>query len=115
MFEDKIESTENGQAKELLKLMADAKPYVKKHDGYAVKIEEDKEVTYKDYDEKELTLKVPAGSYIITEGESCHPSIVTADEFEGNRKFVNGEKVKEVKKESGPKLGLALLSEEESE
>ena len=82
-MKDKIESMDDGKDKELMKILAEgAKPYIKKQDGIAIKVSEDKKIEYKDYEGNENTLSVPAGSYIVTDGESCYPKIVTAEDWE---------------------------------
>lgn len=86
-----------------------AKPYVKKYEGLAVKVEEDKEVKFTDYDGHENVLKVPAGS-IVKIMEGCSTEIVTPEDFD--KKYVfhdEGEEVKEEAKEpahkkSGPSI-----------
>lgn len=109
MFAEKIEEMEDGKNKELLKLLGEnAKPYIKKADGYAIKMDEDKEITYKDYDELEKTLKVPANSYVIVKEGCSSPDIITADEFESKNKFVESSETKKEKKPSKP-TGLATL------
>lgn len=104
-----IEEMEDGKSKELLKILKeDGKPFVKKSDGHAVKVSEDKEITYKDYDELEKTLKVPAGSYVmLREGSTC-PDIVTGEDFESKNKFIDSEPKKKEKKDR-PKTGLDLI------
>lgn len=108
MYKDKISEMEEGKDKELMQILADGgKPFMRKCDGYAKKVEEDKEITYKDYNDQELTLKVPAGSYIVTEADSCYPKIVTADDFEKKNKMLEGDKEEVVVvKKSGPSIGL---------
>ena len=63
-----------------------------------MKVEEDKEITYKEYNDQGLNLKVPSGSYVVTDLDNCYPKIVTADEFEGKNSFVKNEKKPEAKK-----------------
>jgi len=117
MFSKKIEDMEEGKEKELLKILdGKAKPFLRKCDGYAVKVEEDKEIKYKDYNDQELTLKVPEGSYVVVGEDSCYPKIVTSEDFESKNKFVSGEeKPKEKKKENGPKIVIALVSDQMDE
>lgn len=100
-----------GKDDKLLKILKDGgKPYVKKCDGNAVKIGEDKEITYKDYEGQENVLKIPAGSYIVAEGNSNCPKIITAEEFEKKNKFIEGSKKKEnPKKEDKPSIGMSSM------
>ena len=111
MISEKVVSDmSDGKDKQLMELLQkDGKPYKKKFDGYAVKVEEDIEITYTDYDQRENTMKVPAGSYImVTEDSSC-PHIVTEKECLDSNKFVEEQ---EEKKESKPgKIGLALIQD----
>ena len=117
-MKDRVEKMEDGKDKELMKILeGKAKPFLQKIDGYACKMEEDKEITYKSYNGQELTLKVPKGSYIMTEQDSCYPKIVTSEEFEKRNKFVGGDEKpkKEKEKEDGSKIGMELMSDENSE
>ena len=109
--EESVLKMEDGKEKELMKILKDGgKPFIKKHDGVAVKVDEDKEITYKDYNDQELTLKVPSGSYVVTEGDSCYPKIITAEEFEKSFKFLEEkEPKKEKKEEEGIKIGITEL------
>jgi len=110
MFGDKIEEAGEGKQKELLKILNEgAKPFMRKHDGYAVKVDEDTEIKWKDGDQ-ETSIKVPAGDYIKVDGDSCYPEIETAESFEKRNKIIEGKK--EMPKENkGPKLGIALMEE----
>lgn len=106
----KIDEMEEGKEKELMNILADGgKPYVKKQDGYAIKVSEDKEITYRDYSDNELTLKVPAGSYIVSEGDGCYPKIVTAEDFESKNKFIGGEEKKSAPERQSPKIGIESI------
>jgi hypothetical protein len=110
MLNEKVEKMDDGKDKELMKLVAEGgKPYVKKMDGMAVQVTEDKEITYKDYEGQENTMKVPKGSYVVTDGDSCYPKIVTAEEFEGKNKFVEGKAEKKAEKDDSPKIGIESL------
>lgn len=112
-MKDKIESMEDGKDKELMKILEDgAKPYIKKQDGLAIKVSEDKEIKYKDYEGNENTLSVPAGSYIVTEGESCYPKIVTAEDWESKNKFIGEDKPTKKVKSDRPKIGIELMEED---
>lgn len=84
-----------------------AKPYVKKQDGMAVKVDEDKEIEYEDYEGNKNVLKVPKGSYVVTEGNNCYPEIRQAEDFEAKNEFIKESKKK---KESG--LGITILTGE---
>lgn len=115
MYKDKIEEMNDGKDKELLKLLNnDPKPFVRKHDGYAVKLEEETEITFKNHEDQETTIKIPAGDYIKVNGDSCYPEIETAESFEGKNKFIGSEEKSkmDVKKSEGPKIGLELMTED---
>ena len=104
-----VEKMDDGKDKELMKLLqGNAKPFMRKVDGYAVKCEEDKEIVYKDYSENELTLKVPKDSYIVVSGNYHNPEIVTEEDFEKKNKFLEGSKKKDNpdKKENKPAIGM---------
>lgn len=113
MYAEKIEEMSDGKDKELLKLLnANAKPFMRKHDGYATKVDEDTEITFKNHDGQETSIKIPAGDYIKVDGDSCYPEIVTSESFEKRNKMVEGEKPKEEKKEDdSPKIGIATIAE----
>jgi|LGOV01.1.fsa_nt_gb hypothetical protein len=113
-MEDVVEKMEDGKDKELMKILAEGgKPFIRKSDGNAVKVSEDKEIKYKDYDDQELTLAVPSGSYVVVNEDSCCPKIVTAEDWESKNKFVEGEKPKVVeKKDNSPKIGIELMAED---
>lgn len=115
MFGDMIEKMEDGKEKQLMMLVKeDAKPFMRKCDGYAVKVSEDKEITYKDYNDQELTLKVPSGSYVVVSKDGCSPQIQTAEDFEKKNKMMGESKKEAPKKEDkGPSIGMALVSEEQ--
>lgn len=104
------EDMKETEEKQLLKLLENGKPYVKKHDGYAVKMDEDKQIEYKDWEDNERTLKVPAGSYIVVDSECQYPKIVTAKDFESKNKFIDSDKPKE-KKDDYPTIGIGLMAE----
>lgn len=108
-----IEEMDEGKSKELLKIVkSDAKPFIRKVDGYAAKADEDKEITYTDHNNAELTLKVPKGSYVVVTGNCEYPEIQTADEFEGKNKFIEEVKPKKKVKKSEPKIGLESMMDE---
>lgn len=114
MFEnEEVEEIKDEKRKELISILKEGgKPYVKKCDGYAVKMTEDKEIKYKDHDGIENTLSVPSGSYVITEGSSSYPNIITAEEFEKKNKFIEGEYKKEShKEEKEGRIGIELMLE----
>jgi hypothetical protein len=108
---DKIEKMDDGKDKELMKIIAEGgKPFIRKSDGDAVKVSEDKEIKYKDYDDQELTLAVPAGSYVVIDENGCAPKIVTAEDWESKNKFIEGDKPKkEKKKDDSRKIGIELI------
>ena len=102
-----VEKMENSRDKQLMQILADkGKPYVKKFDGYAVKMEEEKQITYSDYDNRELTLTVPKGSYLMVGEDSSYPNIVTKKEFEDSNKFVDEESKASASKKDKPKIGI---------
>lgn len=110
MFSEKIEEMPDGKSKELLKILKDdAKPFMRKADGYAIKVSEDTEIKWKD-DEQETSIKIPAGDYIKVDGDSCYPEIETAESFEKRNKIISGEK-KEKVKDDGPKTGMDLMGD----
>lgn len=83
-----VSKMEDGQSKKLMEILAEhGRPYEKKHDGYAVKVKEDKQITYTDYNNTELTMTIPAGSYIMVQEDSSYPKIVTEKEFNDSNKF----------------------------
>lgn len=126
-----VAKMEDGQSKKLMEILAEhGKPYEKKHDGYAVKVKEDKQITYTDYNNTELTMTIPAGSYIMVGEDSSYPKIVTEKEFNDSNKFCEGheesakeeaheeheakeskqeEKKEEVSKKNSAKIGLELM------
>ena len=114
MFGDKISEMDDGKQKELLKVLdKGSKPFMRKCDGYATKVDEDTEITFINHDESETTIKIPKGDYVKVDGDSCYPEIETAESFEKRNKIVEGEKPKEKKKE-GPKLGMESMNQEDS-
>ena len=95
---------DNSKEKYLMQLLAEkGKQYVKTHDGYAVKMEEDMQITYTDYNNTELTMTIPKGSYVMAEEDSSYPKIVTEKEWNDSNKFC-GEEKKSGKEEH--KIGL---------
>lgn len=112
IIEKVTEDMKETEEKQLLKLLENGKPFVKKHDGYAVKMDEDKQIEYKDWEDNERTLKVPAGSYVVVDSGCQYPKIVTAEDWESKNKFIDEDKPKIVKKDSSPKMGIALIAEE---
>ena len=109
-----VSKMDNCKEKYLMQLLAEkGKPYVKKHDGYAVKMEEDKQITYTDYNNTELTMTIPKGSYVMVEEDSSYPKIVTEKEWDDSNKFLGGEEAKEEKPEQPKKpevkIGLESL------
>jgi hypothetical protein len=113
MFTDKISEMDDGKNKELLKILdSDPKPFVRKHDGYAVKVEEDTEINWKDGDQ-ETSIKIPAGDYVKVDGDSCYPEIETAESFEKRNKLLSEEPKKEKapEKPNGPKIGIEAVAD----
>lgn len=79
---------ENGKDKQLMQILADkGRPYEKKFDGYAVKMEEDKQIVFTDYNNTEMTFTIPKGSYIMASEDSNYPKIVTEKEFNDSNEF----------------------------
>ena len=109
---ERIDDMKDTEEKKLLEILKDkGQPFVKKCDGYAVKMDEDKQIDYKDWEGNERTLKVPAGSYVVVDAD-CHcPQIRTADDFESKNKIV--EKKKEEKKKDSPVIGMELMIEDD--
>ena len=123
-----VSKMEDGKDKQLMQILADkGRPYKKKFDGYAVKMEEDKQIIFTDYNNTEMTMTIPKGSYIMATEDSNYPKIVTEKEFDDSNKFCGEhqeskeEKVheeheakespeKEIKEEKRkPKFGLELM------
>ena len=107
-----IEEMKDTEDKQLLNLIKDGgSPFTRKFDGFAVKVEEDKQIEYKDWEGNERTLKVPAGSYIVTDRDCRYPKIITADDFEAKNDLIV-EKKEAPKKSKGPKVGIELMAED---
>lgn len=103
-----IEEMKDTEDKQLLKILQkDAKPFLKKCDGYAAKVDEDTQIEYRDWEDNERTLKVPAGSYVVVDNSCRCPRIITSEDFESKNKFV--EEKEEPKKPKGPKIGIELM------
>lgn len=108
----KIDDMKDTEEKQLLNILKDGgKPFERKWDGYAVKMEEDKQIEYKDWEEQERTLKVPKGSYVVVDVDCHHPKIVTAEDWESKNSFIEETKNDEPKKKSGPSVGMELMGE----
>lgn len=83
-----VSKMEDGKEKQMMEILAsEGKPYIKKHDGYAVEMKEEKQITYTDYNNTEMTMTIPKGSYLMVEEDSSYPKIVTAKEFNDSNKF----------------------------
>ncbi len=107
---ENIEKMDNGRDKQLMQILADkGKPYKKKFDGYAVKIEEEVQITYTDYDNRELTMTVPEGSYLMVGEDSSCPHIVTEKEWSDSNKFA--EECDEKHSGKQGRIGLALIQD----
>ena len=126
-----VSKMEDGKEKQMMEILAsEGRPYIKKHDGYAVEMKEEKQITYTDYNNTEMTMTIPKGSYLMVGEDSSYPKIVTAKEFNDSNKFCgdhveNSEEeaneeheasespAKEKKEEEGkkkaPKIGLELM------
>lgn len=111
MSAEKIAEMPEGKDKELLKVLHDGSyaPFVRKCDGYGVKVEEDKEISYKDFNDQENVLKVPKGSYIVVESDMNYPKILSAEEFKSKYDFIK--KDEPASKKSGPTLSITNLSD----
>jgi hypothetical protein len=106
-----IEEMKDTEEKQLLNILKkDAKPFMKKCDGYATKVEEDTQIEYKDWEDNERTLKIPAGSYIVVDKDCRYPKIITAEDFEAKNKFLEGKK-ESPKKEETPTIGIGLMAD----
>jgi hypothetical protein len=110
MSEEMVTEMSDGKEKELMKILQEnAKPFVKKHDGYAVKCKENKKLTWKDHEGVENTVEVPEGSYVCVDSDSHYPKIVTAEDFEKKNKFLDNPKEKKNDnpvKEEKSKIGM---------
>lgn len=107
-----VSKMDDGREKKLMEILAEkGKPYEKKHDGYAVKVEEDITITYTDYNNTELTMKVPKGSYIMVSEDSSYPKVVTEKEFIDSNEFCDEEEKEEKheKSKNSPKIGLEAM------
>ena len=66
-----VSKMEDGKEKQMMEILAsEGKPYIKKHDGYAVEMKEEKQITYTDYNNTEMTMTIPKGSYLMVEEDS---------------------------------------------
>lgn len=125
-----VSKMDNGKEKQLMQILSEqGRPYIKKHDGYAVEMKEDKQITFTDYNNTEMTLTIPKGSYLMVEEDSNYPKIVTAKEFNDSNKFcgehtesqeeeakeeheeseTSEQEKKEEGKKKGPKIGLESM------
>ena len=103
----------DGKEKELMQILQEnAKPFVRKADGYAVKCKESKTITWKDHEGVENTVEVPEGSYIQVDSDSHYPKIVTAEEFEKKNKFLEDSKKKDNPKKEYNKPSIGMDSME---
>lgn len=97
-----------GKDKKLMEMLeSKGKPFVRKCDGFAVKVEEDVEIEYKDHQDQENILKVPKGSYVVKGTDDWSPKIVTADEFDGKNSFM-----KEPKKAKAVHIGIGSMMDD---
>jgi hypothetical protein len=107
---DNVEKMVNSRDKQLMLILAEkGKPYIKKFDGYAVKMEEEKQIVYTDKDNRENTFTIPEGSYIMVGEDSSCPHIVTEKEWADSNKFVEDEEKPSSDKGSKKKIGLESL------
>lgn len=125
-----VSKMEDGKEKQMMEILAsEGRPYIKKHDGYAVEMKEEKQITFTDYNNTEMTLTIPKGSYLMVEEDSNYPKIVTAKEFNDSNKFcgehtesseeeakeeheeseTSEQEKKEEGKKKGPKIGLESM------
>ena len=97
---------DDGKDKQLMQILAEkGKPYEKKFDGYAVRMEEDKQITFTDYNNTEMTMTIPKGSYIMASEDSNYPKVVTEKEFVDSNKFCDEKKPEQTR----PKLGIESM------
>lgn len=109
-----VSNMENGKDKQLMGILAErGKPYEKKHDGYAVKMEEDKQITFTDYNNTEMTMTIPKGSYIMVGEDSSYPKIVTEKEFNDSNKFCEGHEYETKEEEAHEEHEAAESAEHE--
>jgi hypothetical protein len=105
-----VDKMEDGKDKQLMQILADqGKPYVKTHDGYAVKMNEEKQITYTDWNNQELTLTIPKDSYLMVGEDSSCPVIATEKEFNDANKFVDDDSKQSTGKGATIKIGLDAL------
>ena len=101
-----VSKMDDSKEKQLMQILAEkGKPYEKKHDGYAVRMEEDKQITFTDYNNTEMTMTIPKGSYIMVAEDSSYPQVVTEKEFVDSNKFCDEKK----SEPSRPKLGIEAM------
>jgi len=105
-----VEKMDNSRDKQLMLILAEkGKPYKKKFDGYAVKMEEEQQITYTDYDNRENTLTIPEGSYLMVGEDSSCPHIVTEKEWDDSNCFTDEESKPSLDKKEKKKIGLDLM------
>lgn len=99
--EQSLNEMKDTEEKQLLVILKEnGKPVLKKVDGYAAVMDEDKQIDYKDYEGNERTLKVPKGSVVFCEPGSNYPKVITGDDFEKKYKFLEEKKAKKEEKKS---------------
>ena len=107
---ERVEEMSDSKEKKLMEILLDkGKPYKKKFDGYAVKVEDDIQIEWTDYDNRENTTKIPAGSYVMVGEDSSCPHVVTAEEWDDSNKFVDEESKPKKPEKNKPEIGLASL------
>ena len=88
---DVVDKMNEGKEKEFMKILAErGKPYEKKHDGYAARIEKDTKIVFTDSNNTEMTMALPEGSYLMVGEDSSYPQLVTEKEFNDSNKFCEG-------------------------
>jgi len=107
---ENVEKMENSRDKQIMLILAEKdKPYMKNYNGYAVRMEEEKQITYTKYDNRELTLTIPEGSYLMVGEDSSCPHIVTEKEWNDSNKFVEDDTKPSYNKINNKKIGLESI------
>lgn len=100
----------NSKEKQLLMILKEGgKPVVRKVDGFAVVVDEDKPIKYQDYDDTELTMTIPKGSVVFCEPGNDYPKIITPEDFNEKYKFLEESKPKKDSEEN--KLSITQMND----